>query len=113
MEQGQGVHPEGAGGDVALFRPHNPVDGTGQGLVRSTWGCGDRCVQSFRRRRHLGHRRGILPGGPKTRLDGTGFLDQPIDPGKGRIAGPTSEGRTRPQARGVKNSRSPQVDWTP
>ena len=70
-------------------------------------------MQSFRRRCHPGHRRGIVPSGPQTRLDGTGLLNQPIDPGKGRIVGLTPEGGTGPEAQGVKDSRSPQVDRTP
>ena len=70
-------------------------------------------MQSVRRRRLPGHRRRIVPGGPETGSGGTGFPDQPTNPGKGRIAGPTPEGRTGTQARAVKDSMSPQVDRTP
>ena len=70
-------------------------------------------MQSVRRRCHPGHRCRIVPGGPKTRSGGTGFPDQPTDPRKGGIAGPTSEDGTGTQARVVEDSRSPQVDWTP
>ena len=70
-------------------------------------------MQGVRRRRHPGHRRGIVPGGLETGSDGTGLLDQPIDPEKGGIAGLTPEGGTGLQARGVEDSRSPQVDQTP
>ena len=70
-------------------------------------------MQSVRRHRHLEHRCHIVPGGPKIGSGGTGFLDQPTDLGKGRIAGPTPEDRTGAQARVVEDSRSPQVDWTP
>ena len=70
-------------------------------------------MQSVRRRRHPGHRRHIVPGGPETRSGGTGFPDQPTDPGEGGIAGPTSEDGTGTQARAVKDLRSPQVNWTP
>ena len=89
------------------------MDGTGQGIVRSTWGCSGRRVQDVRRRRHPGHRCSIVLGGPETGGDGTRFLDQPTDPGKGRIAGPSPEGGTEPQARRVEDSRSPQVDRAP
>ena len=70
-------------------------------------------MQSIRRRRHLGHRRRIVPSGPEIGSGGTGFSDQPTDPGKKRIAGPTLEDETGPQARAVKDSKSPQVDRTP
>ena len=70
-------------------------------------------MQSVRRRRHPGHRRCIVPSGPETGSGRTRFPDQLIDPGKGGIAGPTSEDGTGTQARAVKDSRSPQVDRTP
>ena len=52
-------------------------------------------MQSIRRRRHPEHRRRIVPGDPETGSGGTGFLDQPTNPGKGGIVGPTSEDGTR------------------
>ena len=58
-------------------------------------------MQSFRRRRQPGHRRSIVPGGPEAGFDGTGLPDQPIDPGKGRIAGPTPEGRMESKTQGA------------
>ena len=70
-------------------------------------------MQGLRQRRHSGHRCSIVPGGPEVRGDGTGLPDQLADPGKGRIASPTPEGGTEPQARRVEDSRSPQVDWAP
>ena len=70
-------------------------------------------MQSVRRRRHPGHRRRIVPGGPETRSGGTGFPDQPTDSGKGGIASPTLEDGIGTQARAVEDSRSPQVDRTP
>ena len=70
-------------------------------------------MQGVRRRRHPGHRRRIVPGGSETECGGTGFPDQSTNPGKGRIAGPTLEEGTGPQAQVVKDSRSPQVDRTP
>ena len=63
-------------------------------------------MQSVRRRRHLGHRCRIVPGGSETGSGGTGFPDQPTDPGKGRIAGPTPEDGMETQARVVEDSRS-------
>ena len=70
-------------------------------------------MQSVRRHRHLEHRRRIVSGGPETGNGGTGFPDQPTDPGKGGIAGPISEDGTGTQAQAVEDSRSPQVDRTP
>ena len=70
-------------------------------------------MQGIRRCRHAGHRRPTLPGGLETGHGGTGFPDHPIDPGKGRVAGPTPEDGTGAQARTVKDSRGPQIDWPP
>ena len=70
-------------------------------------------MQGVRRCRHPRHRRRIVPGGPETGRGGTGFLNQPTNPGKRGIVGPTPEDGTGTQARAVEDSRSPQVDWTP
>ena len=70
-------------------------------------------MQGIGRRRHPGHRHRIVPGGPETGNGGTGFPDQPTDPGKRRIAGPTLEDGTGAEAPAVEDSKSPQVDRGP
>ena len=65
------------------------------------------------RRRHLGHKCSVVLGGPETGGDGTRLPDQPTDPGKERIVGPSPEGGMEPQAQRVEDSRSPQVDRAP
>ena len=89
------------------------MDGAGQGTMQSTWGCSGQHVQGVRRCCHLGHRYSIVPGGPEIGGDRMRLPDQPIDPGKGGIAGPSLEGGMEPQARRVEDSRSPQVDRAP
>ena len=70
-------------------------------------------MQGIRRCRHIGHRRRTLLGGPETGCGRTGFPDHPVDPGKGGLAGSTPEDEMGPQARTVKDSRGPQIDWPP
>ena len=70
-------------------------------------------MQGIRRCRHSGHRRRVVSGGPEAGRGGMGFLNCPADPGKRGAASPTPEGRTGAQARTVKDSRGPQVDWPP
>ena len=55
-------------------------------------------MQSIGQRRHPGHRHRSIPGSSELGGGGTGFPDQPTDPGKGRIARSALEDRTRAQA---------------
>ena len=83
------------------------MDGVGQGPIRSTGGRSGRRVQGVRQCRDPRYRCSFVLGGPETGGGGTGYPDQPTDPGKGGIVDLTLEDRTEPQAQRVEDSKSP------